>query len=558
MLRNLHIENIAVIRCADIDFSSGFCVMTGQTGAGKSVIVDSILLVCGAKGDRELVRSGESNACVSAHFTDLPESSVKALSQLGIDCDDDGVVLQRTLSADGKSSARINGRAATLSMLREAAACLISIHGQDDNRMLSDLRYHMDMLDAYAELDAQKAEYTALYEQWRTLCDKRDALLKDAGERLRTIEMLTYQINDISAMKLKKGEEEALIEKRNKLQNTEKVQKQVRFSTKLLTQAGSNGSVSYLLERCAASMNALAAYVSDAAEVGEELIDLSYRVRDLSDRIEGYAEDIDDDPVAMLDKIEDRLEGISKLKRKYGGSVEAVLEFLENAKQRLDEIEQSDQLSEQYDAEIAALEAKALTVAEQMSVQRAKAATEAAEQIAGQLSYLDMAGVRFRIALTREPGLTPGGIDRVEFMIATNPGEPLSSMIRIASGGELSRIMLAIKCVMNTKDGIPTTIFDEVDTGISGKTSRKIGIRLGSMAKSQQVICITHSAQVASLGKQHLHISKQERDGRAFTSVDELQGELRVAEIARILGGIHVTQAQMQAARDMLYTQDCE
>ena len=558
MLGNLHIENIAVIRRADIDFSSGFCVMTGQTGAGKSVIVDSILLVCGAKGDRELVRSGESNASVSAHFTDLPDASVKALSQLGIVCDEDGVVLQRTLSADGKSSARINGRAATLGMLREAASHLISIHGQDDNRMLSDLRYHMDMLDAYADIEAQKNDYTAVYEQWRALCDKRDALLRDAGERLRTIEMLTYQINDISALKLKAGEEEALIEKRNKLQNTEKVQKQVRFSTKLLTQAGSNGSVSYLLERCAASMNALAAYVSDAAEVGEELIDLSYRVRDLSDRIESYAEDIDDDPVAMLDKIEDRLEGISKLKRKYGGSVDAVLEFLENAKQRLDEIEQSDQLSEQYDQEIAALEKKALSIAEQMSEIRAKAATEAAEQIAGQLAYLDMAGVRFRIALTREPGLMPGGIDRVEFMIATNPGEPLSSMIRIASGGELSRIMLAIKCVMNTKDGIPTTIFDEVDTGISGKTSRKIGIRLGSMARTQQIICITHSAQVASLGTQHLHISKQERDGRAFTSVDELRGEQRVAEIARILGGIHVTEAQMQAARDMLCTKDCE
>ena len=558
MLRELYIENIAVIARAKIDFSSGFCVMTGQTGAGKSVIVDSLLLVCGAKGDRELVRSGESSACVTAHFSDLTKGAIQGLAELGFACDDGEVLLQRTLGADGKSGARINGKAATLGMLRQASTYLISIHGQDDNRMLSDLRYHTEMLDAYAGIDAQKSEYGLLYDQWRSLCEKRDALTRDAGERLRTMEMLNYQIADISALKLKAGEEELLIEKRNKLQNTEKVQKQVKFSTKVLTGAGSNGAVSYMLERCAASMNALAAYVPDAAEVGEELIDLSYRVRDLSDRIEAYAEDIDDDPVAMLDRIEDRLEAISKLKRKYGGSVEAVLEFLANAKARLDEIEHSDVLAEQYDAEIAEMHKRAMTLAEQMSMARAKSAAEAAEQIAGQLAYLDMTGVRFRIAVTREKELGPGGIDRVEFMIATNPGEPLSSMIRIASGGELSRIMLAIKCVMNQKDGVPTTVFDEVDTGISGKTSRKIGIRLADMAKSQQIICITHSAQVASLGKQHLHISKQEREGRAFTSVDVLDTEARVCEIARILGGIHITDAQMQAARDMLCAKDRE
>ena len=400
--------------------------------------------------------------------------------------------------------------------------------------------------------------YAEQYGAWRALCEKRDALIRDAGERLRTVEMLTYQINDIASLKLKAGEEEALIEKRNKLQNTEKVQKQVRFSTKLLTDAGSNGSVSYLLERSAASMNALAAYVADAAEVGEELIDLSYRVKDLSDRIAAYAEDLDDDPTTMLDKIEDRLEAISKLKRKYGGSVDAVLAFLENARARLEEIEGSDELCEQYDAQIADIHAKAMEIALQMSEKRAKAAEKAAEQIAEQLSYLDMAGVRFRIAVAREKELCAGGIDRVEFMIATNPGEPLSSMVRIASGGELSRIMLAIKCVMNQKDGVPTTIFDEVDTGISGKTSRKIGIRLSDMAARQQIICITHSAQVASLGDQHLHIYKEEKDGRAFTSVAELTGEGRVAEVARILGGIKVTEAQMQAARDMLLSKDCE
>ena len=558
MLRNLHIENIAVISCADIVFDGRFCVMTGQTGAGKSVIVDSIMLVCGAKGDRELVRSGQSTACVTAHFAELSDAAAKALDALGIACDDKEVVLQRTLSADGKSTARINGRTATLGMLREASTHLISIHGQDDNRLLADLAYHMDMLDAYADIDAQKSAYAEQYGAWRALCEKRDALIRDAGERLRMVEMLTYQINDISALKLKAGEEEALIEKRNKLQNTEKVQKQVRFSTKLLTDAGSNGSVSYLLERSAASMNALAAYVADAAEVGEELIDLSYRVKDLSDRIAAYAEDLDDDPVTMLDKIEDRLEAISKLKRKYGGSVDAVLAFLENAKARLAEIEGSDELCEQYDAQIADIHAKAMEIALQMSETRAKAAEKAAKQIAEQLSYLDMAGVRFRIAVAREKELGAGGIDRVEFMIATNPGEPLSSMVRIASGGELSRIMLAIKCVMNQKDGVPTTIFDEVDTGISGKTSRKIGIRLSDMAVRQQIICITHSAQVASLGDQHLHIYKEEKDGRAFTSVAELTGEGRVAEVARILGGIKVTEAQMQAARDMLLSKDCE
>lgn len=558
MLTNLRIENIAVIACADIDFLDGFYVMTGETGAGKSVIVDSIMLVCGSKGDRELVRSGESMASVNAHFSHLSKSCRQTLSDMGIDCEDGDVVLQRTLSADGKSTARINGRTCTLGMLRQAGACLISIHGQDDNRMLSDLRYHTEMLDAYAGLERERAAYTEQYEAWRALCEKRDALTRDAGERLRIIEMLTYQIKDIESLKLRPGEEELLIEKRNKLQNTEKIQKQVRFSTKLLTEGGSNGSVSYLLERCAASMNALAPYVQDAAQVAEELVDLSYRARDLSDRIAEYAEDMEGDPTALLDKIEDRLEAISKLKKKYGGSVEAVLEFLANAKERLDTVEQSDELAEQYDEQIARLADKAHVIANDISQKRAKAAKEAAKSIAEQLSYLDMEGVRFEIALSREQELTPTGIDRVELMIATNPGEPLSSMIRIASGGELSRIMLAIKCVMNLKDGVATTVYDEVDTGISGKTSRKIGFKLADIAKKQQIICITHSAQVASLGQTHLHIVKNEQDGRVFTSVHVLEGESRVQEIARILGGIHITQAQMQAARDMLAGKDCE
>lgn len=558
MLTNLRIENIAVIACAEIDFSRGFCVMTGETGAGKSVIVDSILLVCGAKGDRELVRSKESMAAVSAHFTQLSEPCKRALLEMGIDCSDGEVMLQRTLSSDGKSTARINGRACTLGMLREASAFLISIHGQDDSRMLSDIRYHTDMLDAYAGLEAERAAYAERYQAWRALCDKRDALTRDAGERLRTMEMLNYQIKDIEALRLKVGEEELLIEKRSKLQNTEKIQKQVRFSTKLLTEGGSSGSVSYLLERCAASMNTLAPFISDAAQVAEELVDLSYRARDLSDRIAEYAEDTDGDPTALLDKIEDRLEAISRLKRKYGGSVEAVLSFLADARERLETLEQSDELAEQYDAQIQELANAATALAHDLSQKRARAAGEAAERIAGQLSYLDMEGVRFEIALTREDSLTPTGLDRVELMIATNPGEPLSSMIRIASGGELSRIMLAIKCVMNLKDGVATTVYDEVDTGISGKTSRKIGLKLADIASKQQIICITHSAQVASLGSRHLHIVKNEQDGRAFTSVRELQGESRVSEIARILGGIHITAAQMQAARDMLAGKDCE
>ena len=552
MLRNLHIENIAVISRADVVFDSGFCVMTGQTGAGKSVIVDSIMLVCGAKGDRELVRSGQSTACVTAHFTELSDGAVTALDALGIACDDKEVVLQRTLSADGKSTARINGRTATLAMLREASTHLISIHGQDDNRLLADLAYHMDMLDAYADIDDQKSAYAEQYSAWRALCEKRDALIRDAGERLRTVEMLTYQINDIASLKLKAGEEEALIEKRNKLQNTEKVQKQVRFSTKLLTDAGSNGSVSYLLERSAASMNALAAYVADAAEVGEELIDISYRVKDLSDRIAAYAEDLDDDPSTMLDKIEDRLEAISKLKRKYGGSVDAVLAFLENARARLEEIEGSDELCEQYDAQIADIHAKAMEIAQQMSEKRAKAAEKAAKQIAEQLSYLDMAGVRFRIAVAREKELCAGGIDRVEFMIATNPGEPLSSMVRIASGGELSRIMLAIKCVLANAEEVSTIIFDEVDTGVSGKTSQKIGFKLHDLSRTTQIICITHAAQIAAVADQHYLISKSEDEGRMRTSLIQLDKEGRVDEIARIIGGINVTDQVRATAREML------
>ncbi len=557
MLASLHIENVAVIRSLDIDLSRGFSSMTGETGAGKSIMIDSINFLLGTRADREMLRHGESRALVSAVFEDLSALELAALSAAGIEVDEEGrLMLQRTLTSDGHSAVRINGRAATLAVLREIAPALIHIHGQSDNRLLTDPDNHIRILDAYAELGQRRAAYDVAY---RVLADVRRRLRElttDESERLRMMEMLRFQIADIDALSLTAGEEETLEEKRLYLRNAEKISRQASFAYRAL-KGSEKGSVIYILTRTTQALDQLRDVLPKTAEMSEKLEELLWQIDDIAEQIDECASVCEGDPTEELNRVEDRLHGISRLCRKYGESVEKILAFREDAAHRLATLEGADERREELEREERAAISRATAAADILHTAREAAARRLEKEITEALSFLDMPAVRFAVRLVKKkdgdiPAFDRSGYDSVEFMIATNPGEAPAPMVKIASGGELSRIMLALKSVITDKDGIPTVIYDEIDTGVSGKTARKIGIKLRDAAKKTQILCVTHSAQIASLADTHFLIEKKERDGRAETSVRALSGDARIDELARILGGLSVTDAQRRAAMDML------
>lgn len=557
MLASLHIENVAVIRSLDIDLSRGFSSMTGETGAGKSIMIDSINFLLGTRADREMLRHGESRALVSAVFEDLSQTELAALSLAGVEVDEEGrLMLQRTLTADGHSSVRINGRAATLAVLREIAPALIHIHGQSDNRLLTDPDNHIRILDAYAELGDSRAAYEDAY---RTLSDIRRRLRElttDESERLRMMEMLRFQIDDIDALSLSAGEEEKLEEKRLYLRNAEKITRQTSFAYRAL-KGSEKGSVIYILSRTTQALDQLRDVLPKTGELSEKLDELLWQIDDIAEQIDELGGPLEGDPTEELNRVEDRLHAISRLCRKYGESVEKILAFREDAARRLSALEGADERRAELEQEERAAILRATAAADTLHNARAAAARRLEAEITEALSFLDMPAVRFAVRLVKKtdgdiPSFDRNGYDSVEFMIATNPGEAPAPMVKIASGGELSRIMLALKSVITDKDGIPTVIYDEIDTGVSGKTARKIGFKLRDAAKKTQILCVTHSAQIASLADTHFLIEKKERDGRAETGVRALSGDDRIDELARILGGLSVTDAQRRAAMDML------
>ncbi len=552
MLRSLHIENIAVVKSADVEFCGGFTVLTGETGAGKSVMIDSINMLTGAKVARDVIRTGESFALSEAVFDRLTDGVILKLSELGIDCEDGEVIVSCRLSSDGKTVNRINGRSVTRTALRDIAKQLISIHGQNDSKVLFNKNAYYDLIDSYGDCYAERDAYKEIYKALEEVKRKLSALDTDEEEKARRRDMLEYQIKDIDSKKLKDGEEEALEAEKIRLKNIEKINKHINFADRVLSGGERGGDVSYMLSRASESLNKIADVVPDAAHLAEKLMEMSYEVSDISDEVKKLSDIDSGDADARLDKIESRLEVISSLKRRYGRDIKAILEFRERAANELDNIELSDENAEKYREEIKQLEKDAKIAAKSLSEKRIRAAKGASQGIMQVLSYLDMPKVEFSADVSESNELTQYGCDKIEFLVATNPGEPMMPMSDIASGGEMARIMLAIKSVLNEKDGVSCSVYDEIDTGISGKTSRKIGVKLHSIAENSQVICVTHSAQIATLADNHFLISKKEIDGRAYTSIRALSHEERVEEAARILGGINITEAQRQAARDML------
>ena len=550
MLKSLHIENVAVIRRVDLDFENGFSVLTGETGAGKSIIIDSINLLLGNRVPRTLIRTGAESATVSAVFEELSPAICERLAEMGFPCEDGSLMLQKRLSTDGKSQTRLNGQTITQTLQKEIARMLVSIHGQSDSQKLLQKSAHAELLDAYAHPDDALAEYRKVYHELRATERQIAEIECDDAEKLRMREILQYQIADIDAAKLKVGEEDVLEKERDRLANMERINSQSELVYRAL-RGGEKASALSLIARAEAALQSLSGWVDGADVLIDRLSNAASEIEDVAEIALGYADDDREDPTARIDRIEGRLETISKLCRKYGGSVEAVLAFRASAAERLEAIDSSEERLASLQNAAKAHKKQAIARAEQLTRLRSAAAKTIEREVTEALAFLDMPKVQFAISVTAAP-LSENGADDIEFLVATNAGEPLMPLIRIASGGELSRVMLALRSVINDRDGASTVIFDEIDTGVSGKTSRKIGIKLHDAARDAQVLCVTHSAQIASLADTHFLIRKSERDGRAETDVSVLDEAARVEEIARILGGIEITEVQRDAARQMI------
>ncbi len=557
MLNSLHIENIAVIKSVDIDFSVGFSALTGETGAGKSIIIDSINLLLGKKAEKDLIRKGESTAMVSGLFSDLSDAAKYVFEQAGVELDEEGnILIQRSISLDGRSQIKINGRTVSLAVLKAISGMLVNIHGQSDTHSLTDPANHLSILDLISGNEELISEYDKLYGTYEGIRREIRNITEKEQERARYVEILEYQIKDIDSLELHDGEEEALIDKKLKIKNSERISKQSGFAYKAL-KGSEKGSISYLLDRSITALSSISDVIPEFAEYAERLRDFRYQVDDIAEEVYATLEIDDEDPTEKLNSIESRLDKISKLKRKYGLTVADVLSFREKAFSELEKLKNSETLIKDLkNKEIDAYNS-ALKIANEIHNRRIKGAKILEKSVCETLEFLDIPKVVFLVSIKEnnnsgEKKLTSSGYDTVEFLISTNKGLDPKPLAKIASGGELARIMLALKSVIADKDGVLTIVFDEIDAGVSGKTARKIGIKMLSLAKTTQIFCVTHSAQIASLADSHYLINKNDVSGFVETSVTALDYDGRIGELSRILGGLNVSDAQREAAVDML------
>lgn len=551
MLSQLYIENIAVIRQATIDFQQGFHVFTGETGAGKTILISAINAVLGGRTFKEIIRTGETRATVSALFTEISEELCKKIEVLGYPLEDNQLLVQREIDLSGKGQCRLDGRPATAAMLREVCSLLIDIHGQHDNQELLSAEKHLGFLDSYGAYWQEMAAYTAAYERMCECAARLDKLQMDESYKLQRMDILQFQIKEIGDAKLTDGEEERLVEQQKRIRNAERITESLGAVYTLLNGNGEEmRGVLEALEEVSTELDTAAKYLTEFGGYSEKLSDAYYMLEELGSRARDTLEDADFDP-RQLDDIESRLDTIYKLKKKYGNSIAEILEYFERISEEYQSLELSDELTAHLQRELDEANLVLHTVAEALTACRLAAAAEFSERVEQELAYLDMAGVRFSIT-RREKPYGPTGADEMEFMICTNTGEEAKPLAKIASGGELARIMLAIKNVLAEKDGIGTIIFDEVDTGVSGRAAQKIGKKLAEVARHRQVICVTHLAPVAACAAHHYRIYKTVEDGRTFTRVEELTRPQRVQELARIMVGENITDSALKSAEEML------
>ncbi len=551
VLSELYIDNIAIIEQASIVLGKGFNIFTGETGAGKSILIDSINAVLGERTSKDLIRTGAAKANVTALFSDVSAEAVQKLQELGYEPDEGGTVLiSRELTADGRANCRISGRPATVAMLRELGPYLINIHGQHDNQSLLGTDKHMKFVDSFGDLAPDYNRYTQWYTRLKEVEARLGKISTDEAEKARRVDLLQYQINEIEEAALKPGEEDDLLAKRKRIKNASKILDGLNAAYSSLSAGDDTAGGCSLVADAAQALAEIAPYFEDVSEMSERINSVSIELEELANDVRGILDDFEFDP-RLLDKIEYRLDAIYKLKKKYGSDVDKILQYLAAAKKELEEIELSDELLNKLTAQRVELHEQARSAAKLLSQKRNEAAAEFTRRVKLELEFLDMPNVQLVIANT--PGeLRASGVDNIEFRISTNPGEPPKPLSKIASGGELSRIMLAIKTVLAGKDDVDTMIFDEIDTGVSGRAAQKIGLKLREIAGGRQVICVTHLAQIAALGNSHLLIEKKVRDGKTFTEVHTLTREQRKRELARIMGGEAITELMLSNADEML------
>ena len=551
MLKTLYIENIAVIEKTTIDFSHGLNVLTGETGAGKSIIIDAINAIMGQRTSKDIIRTGESSAFVSAQFEDINMSAQNALDELGFTLEDDVLIVQRTLSQSGKNVCKINGRPATVSMLRELSKHLINIHGQHESYELFSPETHLGYIDSYGGCGELILDYRAKYNEFKILQKKLNEANTDESERLREIDLLQFQSKELFDADIQIGEEERLEAERTALMNVEKIASLLNKARMMLDGEDSDGGIESV-DIAASAMQSAASYNSEYEELSNNLTDIYYNLRDCAEGISDAIDNLESDP-ERLEEIEERFDLLNRLTRKYNCPADELPDLAEQMQSRLEELLNYDKNRDDLIDACEKAEAEAFKKAEELSAKRQTAAKTFAENVREEMRFLNMPNVEL-IPQFQTTGLTSDGIDKVELLISANPGETPRPVAKIASGGELSRMMLAIKTVLAATDDVDTLIFDEVDTGISGSAAEKVGLKLKEVSKDSQVLCVTHQAQIAALADYHYLIDKRVDSGRTFTVVTELDRDARVRELARIIGGVNITQAAISHAEDMLGT----
>lgn len=547
MLSLLHIENIAVIEQADISFDKGFNVLTGETGAGKSIVIDAISAILGQRAYRDMIRTGTSKASVRAVFTKVP--NFPWFEENGVEYDGE-TVIQRDIFLDGKNVCRVNGTLVTVAILHKLGIQLINIHGQHDSASLFDEENHLRFLDAFADNGGLLADYREKFAAVSELRRQIDRMTMDEGEKLRRMETLKYQIAEIEKADLKSGEDEILEQRRKLLQNSEKLSQGLEEASEALLGGDDSDGAAALLAQAAYALSRIARYSDDYTGFQERLTDLKYQVQDIADEVRDSLDELSYS-ADELETIEARLDIIHRLRRKYGADCDEILAYLDKAQKELDEIEFADDRVEQLKKKLAKQEKQAWDAALALRKNRQEQGAVMAEKILSELSQLDMPRVQFQCRF-RETELTSEGADAVAFYLSANAGEDLKPLSKVASGGELARIMLSMKNVLAEKDAVDTLIFDEVDTGVSGRAAQRIAEKLKSLAKHKQVLCVTHLPQLAALADTHMLIAKSEHDGRTYTTVTPLDRKGRAMELARIIGGAHITETTLKSAEEML------
>lgn len=551
MLKTLVIENIAVIKKAQIEFTSGLNVLTGETGAGKSIVVDSINAILGERTSRELVRAGSDNAFVNAYFEDINDDVKLKLNEYDIPVEEDGsLLLSRKISAGGKSVCRVNGLPVTVGILKDIGTHLVNIHGQHDSQALLNPDFHYKFVDAYADCDELLAEYKESFKSFLNIRRQLKSLTSDADERDKQSEILDYQIKELRDADIKVGEWEELKHRKSVILNSQAILNALNTLLGAVNGDDENQGIQSVLSSSDKEITALLDADTQLKPIKEKLDSAEDLLESIKDLISDKMESLDFQP-DELDKIEERLDILYTFSNKYGETEQDMLYYLADAERKRALFDNSEQDLERLNAEYDSSLEKTQSLALKLSEVRRKAAEKLGDEICSQLEFLDMPGVKF-VTQFSKGNLSSSGVDKIEFLIRTNPGEEPKPLAKIASGGELSRIMLAIKSIIAKSDSIATLIFDEIDTGVSGKASRKIGLKLKEVGENAQVICVTHSAQIASAADSHFLIKKEYTDNAAFTQIMPLDFEGRKYELARIMGGLNVTESLLKSAEEML------